>query len=80
MIANNQLHDICSRIATLEGERAEVATQISEIKAQAKSDGFDPALIAKTVRIMLMEGEKQKKALDQHDLFDSYLNAVGLAR
>jgi uncharacterized protein (UPF0335 family) len=75
---NNKLNETCSKIAALETQRAEIAAEIKAIKSDAKSEGYDPALIAKTVKLMMMEADKRKKALDQLNLFDSYLNAVGL--
>jgi uncharacterized protein (UPF0335 family) len=77
-VNNNKLNETCTRIAALETQRAEIAAEIKAIKSDAKSDGYDPALIAKTVKLMMMEADKRKKALDQLNLFDSYLNAVGL--
>ncbi len=68
----------CETIARLEQQRKELAEQIKEHKAAAKDAGYDVPLITKTVSLMLKDTEKQKKALDQHNLFDSYLAAVGL--
>lgn len=66
------------RLARLLEEQAEIAAQISELKAEAKSDGYDPALLMKTARLLAMDAEKRRKQLDQHELFDTYLSAVGL--
>jgi uncharacterized protein (UPF0335 family) len=80
MQSNTQsaLRHICERLVALENDKAEIAEEIKTTKAAAKADGFDAALISKTVRIMRMEKAKQEKALEQHDLFDSYLHATGL--
>lgn len=75
---NAELHSICERIARLENERKERATDIAEIKKDAKDQGYDAALITKTVRIMLLGPKKRQEALQQHDLFDTYLSAAGL--
>lgn len=75
---NNKLHEICQRIASLESERRNLAGDIADAKAAAKSDGYDAALISKTVRLMLLSDDKRQKALQQHDLFDTYLAAAGL--
>jgi uncharacterized protein (UPF0335 family) len=66
------------RLARLLEEQAEIAAQISELKAEAKADGYDPSLLMKTARLMNMDAEKRRKQLDQHELFDTYLSAVGL--
>ena len=75
---NKELHALARRYADLEQQRAEIASEISDLKAEAKSQGFDPALLAKVVRVMLMDADKRKKALDQIELFDTYLAGVGL--
>lgn len=80
MQSNSQkaLRHICERLVALENDKAEISAEIKETKDAAKSDGFDAALITKTVRLLRMEEEKRKKALDQHSLFDVYLHANGL--
>jgi uncharacterized protein (UPF0335 family) len=75
---NAALHDICTRIARLETERKELAAEVAAIKKDAKEQGYDAGLITKTVAIMLKSGKKQREALEQVELFDTYLNAVGL--
>lgn len=72
------LRHICSRIVTLEENKAEIDAEIKEAKAKARSDGFDPALITKTVKMLRMDEAKRKKAVEQLELFDVYLGAVGL--
>jgi len=75
---NAKLHDICTRIARLEADRKAIADEISEIKKAAKEDGYDTALIGKTVRLINMKPGKRQAALEQHELFDTYLAAAGL--
>lgn len=72
------IRSICVRIARLESERKALAADITEIKTEARGQGFDTALIGRTVRIMLLAGAKRQAALDQHELFDTYLGAAGL--
>lgn len=77
-MTHTELNAICKRIFDMEEDRKELASEIAKVKKDAKDSGFDTALIAKTVRIMLLNGRKRKEALDQHELFDTYLSAVGL--
>lgn len=76
--SQQELKRICERIARLENEKAELADEIKLAKKSAKDDGFDAGLITKTVRLMRMEQEKRRKELDQMNLFDTYIHAVGL--
>lgn len=72
------LRNYCRRLVSLENDKDEINDEIKEIKARAKSEGFDPGLIGKTVRLMKMDEAKRKKAVDQLSLFDTYLSAVGV--
>lgn len=76
--SQQQLRHICERLVRLENERAELGDEVKDIKKQAKDDGFDPALINKTVRLLRMEREKRKKEIEQMDLLDTYIHAVGI--
>lgn len=76
--SQKQLRHICERLVRLENDKAEISDEIKQTKKNAKDDGFDAALITKTVKLMRMESEKRQKELDQLNLFDSYIHAVGL--
>lgn len=75
---DRELHRICSRLVAIEEERKQLADEAKEIKADAKASGYDAALITKAVRMMMLDGAKRAKALEQHELFDTYLSGVGL--
>lgn len=75
---NPELHRICTRLVAIEEERKTLADEAKAIKDAAKADGFDTTLITKTVKLMMLDGEKRRAALDQIELFDSYLAGVGL--
>ncbi len=50
-IAGEQLLRFIDRIERLEEEKAEVATQVREVYAEAKSQGFDPKIMRLIVRL-----------------------------
>lgn len=75
---NAELKQYCERLARLAEEKKTIAADEKEIKAEAESKGFDKALIAKTVSLMLKSDKARAKALEQHELFDTYLVAAGL--
>ncbi|CAH1678130.1 MAG: DUF2312 domain-containing protein [Cryobacterium sp.] len=77
---SRDLRRYCERLANIERERAELAADAKEIKQEIKSAGFDVTLANKIVRLMLMEDVKRKEALEQIELFDTYLSATGLLR
>jgi len=75
---NPELKTLCERIARLEEERKTIAADILEVKKEAESAGFDKKLVAKTVRMMGLDETKRRAEMDQHDLFETYLEGVGL--
>ena len=74
-VAGDQLKYIVSRIERMEGEKADIATDIKEIYAEAKGNGFDTKTIRKVIRL-----RKQDKAEreEQEALLDVYLAALGM--
>lgn len=75
---NAEIKSYCERLVRLEQERKALAADIADIKKEAAGKGYDKALINKTVSLMLKDADKRQKALEQHELFDSYLIAAGL--
>lgn len=75
---NSEVRNICERIARLEIQRKELADEIAQIKKDAANTGYDKALITKTVALMVKPAARRRQVLDQLQVFDSYLVAVGL--
>jgi len=75
---NQDLKAICERIVRLEEEKRALAEDIKDVKAEAKAKGYDITLLNATVKLMLMDAGKRDKALEQHELLDTYLCGVGL--
>lgn len=69
-----QLKSVIERIERLEEDKAAVSTDLKEVYAEAKGNGFDVKVIRKIVRI-----RKQDKAkrLEEEALVDLYLSAIG---
>ena len=72
--AQTRLKTIVERIERLEEDKAAVATDIKEVFAEAKGEGFDVKILRKVVRL-----RKQDKAKRQEEeaLLDLYLSAIG---
>jgi uncharacterized protein (UPF0335 family) len=72
--AQGRLKTIIERIERLEEEKAGIASDIKDIYAEAKGDGFDVKTLRKVVRL-----RKQDKAKRQEEeaLLDLYLSAIG---
>jgi uncharacterized protein (UPF0335 family) len=72
--AQTQLKSIIERIERLEEDKAAVQTDLKEVYAEAKGNGFDTKVLRKVVRL-----RKQDKAKRQEEdaLLDLYLSAIG---
>ena len=72
--AQTRLRTIIERIERLEEDKAAVATDIKEVFAEAKGEGYDVKVLRKVVRL-----RKQDKAkrLEEEALLDLYLSAIG---
>lgn len=72
--AQGQLKAIIERIERLEEDKAAVMTDLKEVYAEAKGNGFDVKILRKVIRL-----RKQDKAKVQEEeaLIDLYLSAIG---
>jgi uncharacterized protein (UPF0335 family) len=74
-IDNQQLLTIIERIEKLNEDTANIAADIKEIYAEAKSAGFDPKYIRQMIRLRKMDPDE----LDEADeLTKMYRGALGI--
>ncbi|MDR3156199.1 MAG: DUF2312 domain-containing protein [Holosporaceae bacterium] len=62
-------------IENLETEKSEIQEQITDIYAKAKSEGFDPKIMKKVIKIKKMKIEDRE---NEDLLLDTYMLALGL--
>jgi uncharacterized protein (UPF0335 family) len=72
---NNQIKAIVERIEQMEEEKLVIATDISEIYKEAKSNGFDTKIIKK---IVAMRKKDPNKLAEEHAIMDTYMAALGM--
>ena len=74
-IAQDQLRTIVERIERLEEEKAAIGSDIKEVYAEAKGNGFDAKTLRQVIRI-----RKQDKAerQEQEAILELYLHALGM--
>lgn len=72
--AQRRLRSIIERVERLEEDKAAIATDIKEVLAEAKGEGYDAKTLRRVVRI-----RKQDKAKRQEEeaILDLYLSALG---
>lgn len=70
----DQLKNIVERIEGLEGQKAEIAVDLKDVYAEAKSAGFD----VKAMREVIRRRKQDKAERDEHqNLVDEYMHALG---
>ncbi len=74
-IAQDQLRSIVARIERLEEEKTVLATDIKEVYAEAKGNGFDIKILRKIVRLRKQE---QAERLEEEEITDLYMHALGM--
>lgn len=74
--AREKLRQTVMRIERLEEEKKEVAEQIKEVYAEAKSMGFDVKALRQAIRLRKIDAQERE---EQEMILDLYLGALGEA-
>lgn len=75
-IAADQLRSIVERIERLEEEKANIASDIRDVYAEAKANGYDVKALRQIVRLRKMDNHERDEAEYTLDL---YKRALGMA-
>ncbi|HET9159259.1 MAG TPA: DUF2312 domain-containing protein [Caulobacteraceae bacterium] len=72
--AQTQLRTIIERIERLEEDKAAVMSDLKDVYAEAKGNGFDVKTLRKVVRIRKQDRAKRQ---EEEAILDLYLSAIG---
>jgi len=72
--AREKLRQTVAKIETLEEEKKEVATQIKDVYAEAKSMGYDTKALRAVIRFRKSDRQERE---EQEAILDTYLLALG---
>lgn len=75
-VAGDQLRSYIERIERLEEEKAALATDVREVFAEAKANGFDTKTMRQIIKIRKMDTNERDEA--EH-MLDLYKRALGMA-
>lgn len=75
VVNSSHLRAFIERIERLEEEKRAVNDDIKDVYAEAKGNGFDPAIMRKIVAMRRLDIEKRKEG---ETILDLYLNALGM--
>lgn len=74
-IAAQQLRSVIHRIEKLEEEKAAIAADIRDVKAEAKGNGFDVKAINVIIKLRKLDAHERD---EQETLVDTYRRALGM--
>ena len=74
-IAAEQLGRFVDRIERLEEEKSAIGTNVREVYAEAKSQGFDPKIMRKILRL---KGMQPHEVEDEEAMIHLYKKALGM--
>jgi uncharacterized protein (UPF0335 family) len=72
--AQGKLKSLIERIERLEEDRSAVASDLKEVYAEAKGEGFDTKIIRKVVRLRKADAAKRS---EEEALIELYITAIG---
>jgi uncharacterized protein (UPF0335 family) len=73
-IQGDQLKSVVQRIERLEEEKATIASDIKEVYAEAKANGYDIKILRKVIALRKRDLNERQ---EEETLIDMYLQAVG---
>jgi uncharacterized protein (UPF0335 family) len=73
--SNEQLKSIVERIERLEEEKAERASDIKDVYAESKSNGYDVKALRIIIRLRKQDPNERQEA---ESILESYMNALGM--
>lgn len=76
-IAADRLRSFIERIERLEEEKAALTSDIREVYAEAKGNGFDTKVMRQVVRLRKLDSSDRA---EQEELLDLYKRALGMAQ
>jgi uncharacterized protein (UPF0335 family) len=72
--AQGKLKSFIERIERLEEDRAAVTSDLKEVYAEAKGEGFDTKILRKVVRLRKADAAKRQ---EEEALIELYIAAIG---
>lgn len=74
-VTADQLRSFIERIERLEEEKKALGEDIKEVYAEAKSEGFDTAIMRQVIKIRRMD---EAELSEQEELIEVYKRALGM--
>lgn len=73
--SNEQLKSIIERIERLEEQKAETASDIRDVYAEAKGNGFDAKALRTIIKMRKQDADERR---EQEAIVETYMHALGM--
>lgn len=74
-IARDMLLSIVERIERLEGEKKAISDDVKEVYAEAKTNGFDTAVLRQLIKLRRVDSAERQ---ENEAILDLYMQALGM--
>ena len=74
-VSGEQLRQYIERIEKLEEEKSDIADNVRDAYAEAKSNGFDPKIMRQLIKLRKMDASDRN---EQEEVLDIYKAALGM--
>lgn len=74
-VAADQLKAIIARVEKLEEEKSGIASDIKDVYAEAKGNGFDCAAIRSIIKLRKLDAQERE---EKDNILTLYLHAIGM--
>lgn len=74
-VSKDQLKSIIERVERLEEDKAAIASDIKDVYAEAKGNGYDVKALR---RIVSLRKQDPDKRAEQEAILDTYMHALGM--
>ncbi|MEI6729687.1 MAG: DUF2312 domain-containing protein [Pseudomonadota bacterium] len=74
-IAVDQLRSIIERVEKLEEEKANISSDIKDVFAEAKGNGFDVKILRQIIRLRKKDAAERE---EEESILDTYKRALGM--
>ena len=74
-VAQGQLRSLVERIERLKEEQKALSTDVAEVYAEAKANGFDTKILRKVIKLRLQDRSERE---EEEALVELYMNALGM--
>lgn len=76
-VAQDQIKAFIERIERLSEEKAAIASDIKDIYAEAKGNGFETTILRQIIKIRKQDAHER---MEQEALLELYMTALGMAQ